>query len=93
MPITTSLLITLMSVFILLSLFTYLAWFRPERYRNLGLPPERIRKFLGSTFEPFWQVRRSDSALWLGRLLGPINMAILLALLIWVLSCEIGSCR
>jgi hypothetical protein len=92
-PISPSLITTLVSVLLLLFLFTYLAWFRPDRYRTLGLPPRQIRRFLGSTFEPCWQVRKSDFALWLGRVLGPINIAILLALLIWMLFCEFGFCR
>jgi len=87
-----SLIITLIALLLSLSLFTYLAWFKPDRFRTFGLPPKRIRKLLDPICEPLWQLQGSDLALWLARLLGPINIVILLAVLIWVLLYESGFC-
>ena len=92
MSVSLSLLITLVSCLILLCLFTYLAWFRPDRLRSLVVPPERIQKLLGPAFEPVWQVSKSEFSLWLARILGPIKIVIFSALLIWVFLCVSGSC-
>jgi hypothetical protein len=65
--------------------YTYLAWFKPHRFRALRQPPKSIRRLLGNFFDFLFPESESACALWAVRLVGPLVTGLILALLIAML--------
>jgi hypothetical protein len=64
------------------SVYAYLAWFKPERLKELGQPPKLITNLLGRSFGFLWQGSQSDLAIWVARLVGPLVAAMILTFLV-----------
>ena len=80
----------LVALLLLVSVYIYLAWFGPDRFRTLMLPPEWLQKLLGKSLRFLWSEGESEYVLWNVRFLGPLVAAILLAFLIAMARHSLG---